>query len=397
MRFFFLSVVALCLDGVVGAIILLPRIHQFELIPAGNTSSSETPAGKITSVDPLAGVIYLEKSKEIESVYVELFSSYKYSNDPALCTGSPFLNATAGVLTNVTDKYTRTKSDSIIQSVEFRSKSNSTDGNNNFCVRTSLKANIPESEVVAFFDTAFVLNVNFGAGFENFNQSVNTVALTGNKESGKIDRVVGVGMNAYLCGEGAETVYRIGQDFEICVETASSLYNISSFKNVICKNSSLKRVLVDSYGTNDMLTSIKDAEGTKSNDNTTTAGKGSKKIISVVTAGYFSNKATSFSCTGDAEVVAFPPPPPPPPGPGPGRSLTTSFSFASFGQESSSRDLQESTLPDSSNELGEIPFSTTVGISAERADFKAAAFFAGYVGLGNSFIAGAAMIMIAAI
>mmetsp|Transcript_24346 Transcript_24346/g.53295 ORF Transcript_24346/g.53295 Transcript_24346/m.53295 type:complete len:148 (-) Transcript_24346:546-989(-) len=115
MRFFFLSVVALCLDGVVGAIILLPRIHQFELIPAGNTSSSETPAGKITSVDPLAGVIYLEKSKEIESVYVELFSSYKYSNDPALCTGSPFLNATAGVLTNVTDKYTRTKSDSIIR------------------------------------------------------------------------------------------------------------------------------------------------------------------------------------------------------------------------------------------------------------------------------------------
>mmetsp|Transcript_868 Transcript_868/g.1637 ORF Transcript_868/g.1637 Transcript_868/m.1637 type:complete len:389 (-) Transcript_868:168-1334(-) len=387
MNLFLLSVFALCLNGVVG----MPEIYRYEILPAVASKPNTTaPLGAVTSVTPYQGRIYMESADVELPLYYEVFPSYY--NGTFLCKGTPLGNVSAAAIRTGPSNHTTTRSKSVIRIVDFDAKVNSTTvGKQSLCVRLSVRSDINKSttalEMVSYFDTAFDLNVASSSGFSTtFDQKVHLAALKGNKESGTIGKIVAV--DSFLCGEDNVTAYGIGQSFSLCLD-ASSAYNITSVKNVVCENSGSKRQLVDSAGKKDVFTSFNRAVGIKSNDNKKTGSRGSYRINSVVTAGYFSNKATSFSCTGEAAVVTYPTL---------RRSLTTSVSFPSFGQKSSFRDLQESTLPESSNELSETPFSTIVGIfEPDDLDImEASAFFHGYVGLGSSFVAGAAMIMIAA-
>uniref|UniRef100_A0A7S4AK18 Uncharacterized protein n=1 Tax=Pseudo-nitzschia australis TaxID=44445 RepID=A0A7S4AK18_9STRA len=387
MKISLFSVFALCFNGVVvveAAAPALPEIDRYELLPAVHKLGY--PSANITSVTPYKGIIHFEEFKNSSGNFkVQLFPSY--NNETLVCEGQ-LLADIAGPKLSATG-FNVTRSNSHIKGFEFATTVSSTkNGTQSLCARLYLS--IPTQSVpffkVSWLDTAFDLKVALSGGFSTFTQEVKMKSLKGNKESGTIGKIVAV--DSFLCGEDNVTAYGIGQSFSLCLD-ASSAYNITSVKNVVCENSGSKRQLVDSAGKKDVFTSFNRAVGIKSNDNKKTGSRGSYRINSVVTAGYFSNKATSFSCTGDAEVVTYPTL---------RRSLTTSVSFPSFGQKSSFRDLQESTLPESSNELSETPFSTIVGIfEPDDLDImEASAFFHGYVGLGSSFVAGAAMIMIAA-
>uniref|UniRef100_A0A7S4AJ52 Uncharacterized protein n=1 Tax=Pseudo-nitzschia australis TaxID=44445 RepID=A0A7S4AJ52_9STRA len=388
MKISLFSVFALCFNGVVvveAAAPALPKIGRYELLPAVHKLGY--PSANITSVTPYKGVIHVELWQfNSEPGSLQLFSSY--NNKTLACEGTPLTLETGGPLLS-SSGYNHTRFESKIKRFEFTSSvSTNKTGDQSLCARLYLSK--PDQSMslvkVSWLDTAFDLKVALSGGFSTFTQEVKMKSLKGNKESGTIGKIVAV--DSFLCGEDNVTAYGIGQSFSLCLD-ASSAYNITSVKNVVCENSGSKRQLVDSAGKKDVFTSFNRAVGIKSNDNKKTGSRGSYRINSVVTAGYFSNKATSFSCTGDAEVVTYPTL---------RRSLTTSVSFPSFGQKSSFRDLQESTLPESSNELSETPFSTIVGIfEPDDLDImEASAFFHGYVGLGSSFVAGAAMIMIAA-
>jgi len=382
MKISLFSVFALCFNGVVvveAAAPALPKIGRYELLPAVHKLGY--PSANITSVTPYKGIIHFEEFKNSSGNFkVQLFPSY--NNETLVCEGQ-LLADIAGPKLSATG-FNVTRSNSHIKGFEFATRVSSTkNGTQSLCARLYLSK--PTQSVpmfkVSWLDTAFDLKVALSGGFSTFTQEVKMKSLKGNKESGTIGKIVAV--DSFLCGEDNVTAYGIGQSFSLCLD-ASSAYNITSVKNVVCENSGSKRQLVDSAGKKDVFTSFNRAVGIKSNDNKKTGSRGSYRINSVVTAGYFSNKATSFSCTGDADVVTYPTL---------RRSLTTSVSFPSFGQKSSFRDLQESTLPE-----GDTPFSTTVDIF-EPADLDfimASAFFPGYVGLGSSFVAGAAMIMIAA-
>uniref|UniRef100_A0A6U9YSL0 Uncharacterized protein n=1 Tax=Pseudo-nitzschia australis TaxID=44445 RepID=A0A6U9YSL0_9STRA len=382
MKISLFSVFALCFNGVVvveAAAPALPEIDRYELLPAVHKLGY--PSANITSVTPYKGIIHFEEFKNSSGNFkVQLFPSY--NNETLVCEGQ-LLADIAGPKLSATG-FNVTRSNSHIKGFEFATTVSSTkNGTQSLCARLYLS--IPTQSVpffkVSWLDTAFDLKVALSGGFSTFTQEVKMKSLKGNKESGTIGKIVAV--DSFLCGEDNVTAYGIGQSFSLCLD-ASSAYNITSVKNVVCENSGSKRQLVDSAGKKDVFTSFNRAVGIKSNDNKKTGSRGSYRINSVVTAGYFSNKATSFSCTGEAAVVTYP---------GGRRSLTTSVSFPSFGQKFSFRDLQESTLPE-----GDTPFSTTVDIF-EPADLDfimASAFFPGYVGLGSSFVAGAAMIMIAA-
>mmetsp|Transcript_23406 Transcript_23406/g.49158 ORF Transcript_23406/g.49158 Transcript_23406/m.49158 type:complete len:389 (-) Transcript_23406:188-1354(-) len=387
MKISLFSVFALCFNGVVvveAAAPALPEIDRYELLPAVHKLGY--PSANITSVTPYKGIIHFEEFKNSSGNFkVQLFPSY--NNETLVCEGQ-LLADIAGPKLSATG-FNVTRSNSHIKGFEFATRVSSTkNGTQSLCARLYLSK--PTQSVpmfkVSWLDTAFDLKVALSGGFSTFTQEVKMKSLKGNKESGTIGKIVAV--DSFLCGEDNVTAYGIGQSFSLCLD-ASSAYNITSVKNVVCENSGSKRQLVDSAGKKDVFTSFNRAVGIKSNDNKKTGSRGSYRINSVVTAGYFSNKATSFSCTGEAAVVTYPTL---------RRSLTTSVSFPSFGQKSSFRDLQESTLPESSNELSETPFSTIVGIfEPDDLDImEASAFFHGYVGLGSSFVAGAAMIMIAA-
>ena len=118
------------------------------------------------------------------------------------------------------------------------------------------------------------------------------------------ERTEEVEVVASLCDGPTNTgPFKLGQDFSICLSVSSGdalggEYYITGFKNVVCKNDSSTRELVDKSGMvvfSSLTTLNKDADNEG-------AYKG---FTSVVTTGYVSEGGTenSFTCEGGVELT----------------------------------------------------------------------------------------------
>ena len=268
--------------------------------------------------------------------------------------------------------------------------------------RIVFKVKGTKSDIISYVDTRINLDVDLTANFETFTQEVK-ISGTGAKVT-NTDIVKVIDLESFLCGTSgvnngkpSTSLYKIGQDFQVCVQPTkeySADYSIESFKNVTCTNDNLERKLITINGVEDALTdTIDDITGSKTADGAESfvVREGGKAFKSVVTAGYFDESAAapenSFSCTGEAVLTYSKS--------GQSRFLVGTWTHSYDPTTNDpSRDLQET----STTELG--PFATTIGLSNDGVDvFTAPAFLASH-GWSSSLIvgvAGAAMMAIAVI
>ncbi|VEU42188.1 unnamed protein product [Pseudo-nitzschia multistriata] len=91
-------------------------------------------------------------------------------------------------------------------------------------------------------------------------------------------------VTAAVCGVDTSNFagFKVGQEFSICVQTEVG-YVISSFKNVVCENGAVTKILFHQDGTVDLLTSF---------------DLNAKRFTSVVTTGLIEGDDNQFECTG---------------------------------------------------------------------------------------------------
>ena len=252
--------------------------------------------------------------------------------------------------------------------------------------RASIRMDIDgkQGEYVSFVDSHMKVSVDLAGTFETFTQNVSIAATNAFMQETNITKSVDV--ESFLCGtdginngKPVSDRYKIGQDFKVCVRPTAaytSKYSVVSFKNVIC---GYRKLVTESGVSTDILTEVT-VNLTGSTDAAGNAtGTSAAAFTSVITSGYFDGGKDVFTCGGEA-VLNFN-----------GRRLTTGFSHVSLDNEDSFRALQETT-----NDRGDSPFATTIGLLSDSDDvdgLAAPAFTASHGGWSFLLIMGTVVVM----
>lgn len=370
MRFYFVSAVALFLNGGSASGTVQPSIGRFELLAAGN-GTSLSPYGEVLSLEPLNGKVYIEAPEGYlkEGVTVELFTNATGTipcvNGTTVRKGNPQVDFSA--YNGNAAKYPATTSNGKIGVAEFTignyleagiftAGSDGVNGVIDLCVRTSIKEDLDGKKgvYVSFVDSHMKINANISANFTAFSQRVNITATEALVQETSIVKTVEV--ESFLCGKKGindgkpiASEYKIGQDFSVCVRPTLKYaddYKVTNFRTITCGY----RKLVTNMTAGTLTTVDANTTGIRI-ANGTLAGNSSAVFTSVVTSGYFAGGNTSFTCDGEAILKATK-----------GRRLTTRFSQLSVSEQALSRMLQEA------NPSEESSFATTINLASDSAD-----------------------------
>jgi len=255
--------------------------------------------------------------------------------------------------------------------------------------RLDFDTSIPGAEYVSVVDTVLSVEVDFQAKFQNFTEMIVSIVQ---QEEGiyKASITKTVDVDAFLCAPGrpADPTYTMGDEFGVCVRPTQQYidegYSVTGIVGVVCANKNETRTLFED-SVPDALTKIFDASTVGRDTNGTAAGSRSAGFVSVVTAGYFKEGESSFSCSGYVSVSnsnsnsnsAS------------GRRLSRRFAISGNHDHDHDHDhdgkrlLQEGSTSTSASTSTARPFSSTIPIVPEtKNDVRSSADGSSLVGVG---------------